>query len=78
MKQGFSNLGEDDIGSTGADKINEECLKQIRELKMSVKIPERKSVSETYPREHPHTLMVGSLERLLRQSLEALICPNLV
>ena len=47
-------------------------------LKVNVEIPEGKSVSETYPRENPHTLPIVGLERFLGQPLEALLGPNLV
>ena len=46
---------------------------------MNVEIPKGKSVSEAYyPREHPNTLPVATLERLLRQPREALLAPNLI
>ena len=45
---------------------------------MNVEIPEEKSVSETYTRQHPHTLPIIDLEQFLRQPLKALLSPNLV
>ena len=78
VKQGFSTLGEDGLDSSGVDKIGEKCLQQIRELKVNIEIPEGKSISEAYPREHPHTLPDASLERLFGQPLEVLLGLNLV
>ena len=47
MKQNFSTLGKDGLGSPRINRIGEECLQQISGLEVSVEIFEGKSVSES-------------------------------